>query len=83
MTNRTDYFAFVFFQPHCVWLDDDLNKNDAILMSRANALHKPCCSDRLFIDQICEFWHVDARRARRESGEGEALSHVCGELGII
>jgi hypothetical protein len=71
--------VFVFLQRHGVRLNDDFDQNDAVLVSSANALHETSSSHRLFIDQVCELWDIDACRARRERGEGEALSHCCNE----
>lgn len=71
--------ALVLLQPHGVWLDNHLDKHDAVLMAGANAFHEPGRTHGLFIDQVSELRHIDAGRARREGCKGEALSHCCRE----
>lgn len=83
VTKRTYDPALVFLQLHGVGLYDHLDQDDAILVSSANAFHETSGSHRLLIDQVRELWDINACRARRERGEGEALSHGRGGWGVI
>ena len=75
--------APVLLQFHRIWFNHDFDKDHTILVASADTFHETRSSHRLFIDQVCKLWDIDARRTRRECGKGKALSHCRCGWGVI
>lgn len=72
----TNYLLPIVVQRHGgIRLGENLDQNDAIVMSSADALEKSRRADRLFVHKIAQFWYVDTSRASWRRRERESLAH--------